>query len=39
MHTPTLGEQNSEILAELGFNAAEIEGLTEDGVIFAEELA
>lgn len=38
-HTPTLGEQNSEILAELGFNAAEIEGLTEDGVIFAEELA
>jgi crotonobetainyl-CoA:carnitine CoA-transferase CaiB-like acyl-CoA transferase len=38
-HTPTLGEQNSEILAELGFNAAEIEGLTADGVIFAEELA
>jgi crotonobetainyl-CoA:carnitine CoA-transferase CaiB-like acyl-CoA transferase len=37
-HTPTLGEQNSEILAELGFNAAEIEGLTADGVIFAEEL-
>jgi crotonobetainyl-CoA:carnitine CoA-transferase CaiB-like acyl-CoA transferase len=39
MHTPTLGEQNSEILAELGFNAAEIEGLTADGVIFAEEFA
>ena len=35
-HTPTLGEQNEEILAELGFSAAEIAGLTAEGVIFAE---
>jgi crotonobetainyl-CoA:carnitine CoA-transferase CaiB-like acyl-CoA transferase len=35
-HTPTLGEQNKEILAELGFSAAEIVGLTAQGVIFAE---
>ena len=37
-HTPTLGEHNSRILAELGFNAAEIEGLTAEGIIFAEAL-
>ncbi len=35
-HTPSLGEHNSETLAELGFTAAEIESLTAAGVIFAD---
>jgi len=38
-HTPTLGEHNEKILAELGFDTAQIERLAAAGVIFAEESA
>jgi len=35
-HTPLLGEHNAEILEELGFDAAQMEALLEQGVIHAE---
>jgi len=35
-HTPTLGEHNAEILAELGYAASEVHALDEQGVIYAD---
>ena len=34
-HTPLLGEHNAEILESLGFDAAELERLTAEGVLFS----
>ena len=36
---PLLGEHNREIARELGFAAAEIDAMTRDGVLYAEEAA
>jgi crotonobetainyl-CoA:carnitine CoA-transferase CaiB-like acyl-CoA transferase len=35
-HTPRLGEHNAEILAELGFAEADIEGFAGRGVTFSD---
>jgi len=34
---PLLGQHNREIARELGFSAAEIERMVEDGVLYAED--